>query len=449
LDQEQVLRAETLFFIRRCTPQVVLHHLALRWKRARMAVMSMLSRLPLTGSVVRRFFLTEHLSLLKGEQQGFHGFGKIELEEQPASLAIARSHFPQVFERYAGWIRLDPFGLAGYPLLESRIKERGGLTWAEVPEPAIVYLPPRRFQTVLRDGFRNMVHGGLITSDGTMVLECANAGRRTPRLQAIFLYGQRKPRRAPYLEGLSASLEGRWAETNYYHWLIDGLTKIDWLIKAAEGRPVNLLVSPGIPDAWLSLLKLLIPDEFTIKRLDGWVQMEQFLLLSPSRVQPAPWLAEDERNFIRSAVFRHFGLDPNHVGTRRIHISRSDALTRRLVNEVEVIDTLNAFDIETIKLEKLSIEQQIRLFHDTSFVTGVHGAGYANLLFAGQTNVLEYFPASEFKPMYFFLAHCLGQDYHFLEGGPASRLKDFHLDISVLHKTLAALLKRSSVRRFV
>jgi capsular polysaccharide biosynthesis protein len=113
---------------------------------------------------------------------------------------------------------------------------------------------------------------------------------------------------------------------------------------------------------------------------------------------------------------------------------------RRLVNEDEASQVLARFGFETVHLEGLSFEQQVRLFHSAEFIAGTHGAAFANLLFAGHAQVLELFARDAFKPLYFFLARSLGLGHEFLLGGEENRFEDFSIDIIELERTLERML---------
>ncbi len=436
-----VILADMVYFIRRCRPAVVLDRLARRRRRIWLWIISRIGRLPLAGPLASRYFLTEHTYLLDIDEEEQPGFSHRVYEDSSAAKVFAQALFPGVFKEMSDLLRADPFGLGGYPAAPGRQMAEGGLCLTHHPEPAFVYVPPIRFHHTLQDAYLDMGSSGVCTRNGMKILDRLPLSQRNSSLQSMWLFGGRRPRKAQRRKGLCMSLEGNWSANNYFHWLVDGLVRIHRLAKVANRRPITLLVSRDLPHEWMNSLKTCLPDGFTISRAKGWVQMEQYLLLSPCRTPPFVFLSREESNHLRTAVFDRFGLDPNTYGTRRIFISRAHALTRRLVNEAEVESLLAEFGFQSIRLEVLSFEQQVRLFHGAAFVTGVHGAGFANLLFSGPAKVLEYFPAGVFKPLYFGLATSLGQTYHFMHGGRPSPLMDFRVDISVLRGSISRLIE--------
>jgi capsular polysaccharide biosynthesis protein len=166
------------------------------------------------------------------------------------------------------------------------------------------------------------------------------------------------------------------------------------------------------------------------------VRPQQFVFISQGQPGWVAWLAASDRDYLRGKVFERFGLDANEKPTRRILVSRSRAAMRRLLNEDEVGQAMARFGFETVHLEELNFEQQVRLFHEAEFIAGAHGAGFANLLFTSRAKVLELFAHDKFEPLYFFLAHSLGLDHQFLVGSPQNRLEDFSIRVAVLEQML-------------
>ncbi|GJE55558.1 hypothetical protein EKPJFOCH_2052 [Methylobacterium thuringiense] len=72
---------------------------------------------------------------------------------------------------------------------------------------------------------------------------------------------------------------------------------------------------------------------------------------------------------------------------RRIYISRADARAastprRKVINEAEVIAYLSIHGFEAVELGGMSMDEQIALFREVTFVVAPHGAGLANMVFA-------------------------------------------------------------------
>jgi hypothetical protein len=73
---------------------------------------------------------------------------------------------------------------------------------------------------------------------------------------------------------------------------------------------------------------------------------------------------------------------------KKIFISREDAKNRNIVNQNELLMALQGW--ETITLDNLSIEEQVRIFAEASHIVAPHGAGLTNLLWCEpKTKVYE------------------------------------------------------------
>ncbi len=128
------------------------------------------------------------------------------------------------------------------------------------------------------------------------------------------------------------SLAGSWSASNYFHWLIDGVAGVCRMAEVAGGKSITVLVPEDVPLQWMSALELCLPEGFTVCHAKGWVQMEQFLFLSPDRLNSFAWLTRQEIDYCRTAILNRFGLDPNTLGTRRSGQSRgSRTLKLRLM----------------------------------------------------------------------------------------------------------------------
>ena len=85
---------------------------------------------------------------------------------------------------------------------------------------------------------------------------------------------------------------------------------------------------------------------------------------------------------------------------KKIYINRKDSVydsknIRKIINENEVIEYLEKKGFVSIVLSELSFKDQIKLFSYADFITGLHGAGYANIVFCNpNTKILELKPNS-------------------------------------------------------
>lgn len=134
---------------------------------------------------------------------------------------------------------------------------------------------------------------------------------------------------------------------------------------------------------------------------------------------------------------------------RRVFLTRSKTRGRFIYNLNELMPLVEKYGFELVDADSLSIEQQIRIFSETRYLIGIHGAGLTNMMFRypATMNVLEILPYAEGRfqipPHYFLLAGIFGFPYHALLGDPYADnvTKSFRVDISAFASTLQTFLK--------
>lgn len=219
----------------------------------------------------------------------------------------------------------------------------------------------------------------------------------------------------------------------YSHFMIDMLPRT-YALWAMQPPLPTLLLSAKLPNAYCRILSYVLPESVSIRYLPAnnrWYLPSQFTLISYPVNNQSAYLPPEIRDFLREKIFHVLNLSPTHTYNKRIYISRQDAAKRQLINENEIVQYLAQFGFESYTLGQLSIEEQIKLFHSAEIVVGPHGAGFANLLFAGpQTRVIELFGTNHPLTWYFLLAQSMEQDYHFVYSRErVGRHDDFTIEI--------------------
>jgi hypothetical protein len=94
------------------------------------------------------------------------------------------------------------------------------------------------------------------------------------------------------------------------------------------------------------------------------------------------WAYGELYNFIRRLFEPHFlkEIRPKLY----IYISRSDATSRRVNNEEQLLQEIVPLGFLPISLSKLSVEMQIKLFSGADIIISPHGAGMAFMLFCNK-----------------------------------------------------------------
>jgi capsular polysaccharide biosynthesis protein len=289
-------------------------------------------------------------------------------------------------------------------------------------------------------------HRAVITGRGDLVHEISwYFGTRRPRQHPVFL----NPFPAPPLEvtGRLGVLASR-GDGNYYHFLMDVLTRIGVLEQAPEVAPPDRWYVPAQTRFQRELL-----DLFGIgpaQRLDAaehpHVRVECLVVPGPPAMteKNPPWAVE----FLRSRLLPQVDTS----GPRRsIYVTRGpSANNRSIVNEPALAELLAARGFESVDPGTMSVAEQIRAFATAEIIVAPHGAALANLIFAGPgAAVVELFPAGCLLPDYWRLASSVpGLRYRYVSafGGPrrptraGTIVRDIEVDLDAVKATLNELV---------
>jgi len=265
------------------------------------------------------------------------------------------------------------------------------------------------YTTLLDDVLFCPVNNVLMTSDRTVINETAGPGAKP------FYVDQEAILRTDQVESLPGVCTGlRCSFDNYYHFLIDHLSRFDLLNEPffSQYEEIKLLCPGGLRPTEEYFISRLCPSNVTVVPLDDNVlyRPEKYLFLSfltrrSSAYIPGPFV---ERLRAR-VLYENAG-----ARTRRLYISRRKATDRHLRNEDALMRRLRPLGFRRVLLEELSPSDQIRLFQETEMVVAPHGAGLANLLFATDATVLELQPSSTIAPHYYLLCKRMGHEYQYL-----------------------------------
>lgn len=177
--------------------------------------------------------------------------------------------------------------------------------------------------------------------------------------------------------------------SNYYHWMLEGLTRIQ-IIRASgidesalqyvvNGRPSPLVVE--------TLRTLGIRRDRILFLPKGVYRFRS--LLVPSLLMPASSIAPRSLRFLREALMP----SPQAHLPRRIYVSRNDASMRRVTNETEILGRLEDIGVVSVSLSSMPLAEQWALFAGAELIVAPHGAGLANLAFCRQgTAIIELSP---------------------------------------------------------
>lgn len=203
--------------------------------------------------------------------------------------------------------------------------------------------------------------------------------------------------------------------SSFYHWFTECLLRL----YVAESLPsLPILFQDGLRDWQRETLAMLgIPDERLVQLPTGCYEVDQ--LYFPSFLGYAAFTKDWTFSWADWALV---WLREKLCGRRlvkdgkRIYISREGVAHRRVVNEAEVMKSLEREGFLVVDATRLSNLEKIELFGDASLIVSAHGAGLTHLLFApaGAKVVEAVDPFHLAGGLYYQIAAALEQDYWYL-----------------------------------
>lgn len=198
--------------------------------------------------------------------------------------------------------------------------------------------------------------------------------------------------------------------SNYFHWMVETVPKVRYLqqYKRRTGTEVTVLISSNAPPFVEETLALLEwPKDRILRAVEPMYKVRDLILpSSPERTEADfDWLRKE----ILDNVLNEETVTPNGTA-KRIYISRANAMSRRVVNEEEVIDVLSDYGFKRYLLEDRSLMKNAELFNNADIVVGPHGAGLTDIIFAENCTLIEFFGA-RLNKAYESLSKTLGINY--------------------------------------
>ena len=251
---------------------------------------------------------------------------------------------------------------------------------------------------------------------------------------------------------LSLSLSG--LENNYYHFLVEFLARwwlfkqseieADWIVfpveLAFQAQMIEILgIDPRKIVAWkghnsLYADKIIFPSFINNYRLVPCF-LDKFNLKFNYRKEWLPTWLPSLYSWIGDRVEV---LDAEAAkDCRKIYISRSKALTRKIINEVDLCSALVDLDFSILDCSEIDVAHQITIFSRAKMIIAPHGAGLANVLFSRtKVSVLELHPDLSYQDPSHWLSCCLmGHDYSYIIGDPrifsSTNPKDRDFEVNV------------------
>lgn len=197
---------------------------------------------------------------------------------------------------------------------------------------------------------------------------------------------------------------------NYYHFTIEIISRIQYIDSRDEFRELPLLLDSDASK--VGTLRELLNAVNVYKHPVIWIEHSTMYsvrkLIYPSMNVWMPFnirsgmkickewykLSEDSFRYIRGKAFElldmHFE-EPKE----KIYISREGCSFQRLQNEEVIQKIFREYGYRVVCPEKLTWEEQVRLFHHARYIAGIGGAAFTNLIYCSKGATLITFSNNE------------------------------------------------------
>lgn len=184
------------------------------------------------------------------------------------------------------------------------------------------------------------------------------------------------------------------AKKNYWHWLFEVLPRLGILEKSKFKfkKEINyLLPSIKLPfqldtlkELNIRINKCLDGDNYKHLSCDRLITVDHPFIFgnSPSRsmLHIPKWIItwlrkkfKDTKNFNKKKYSKKIFID---------RVDATDLKSRHIINNDEVKMNLKKLGFKILVLSRVNFKEQVRIFQEAKIIVGLHGAGFANIIFS-------------------------------------------------------------------
>lgn len=216
------------------------------------------------------------------------------------------------------------------------------------------------------------------------------------------------PRYKKTLKGTVFSLlTGGAGNDNYWHWMFDVLPRLGILQKNEIYKDVNYFLLPDINKKFqkesLDLLNIDLSKRLSSLShrhisADTFIGVDHPYVINNDATNEITNIPKWIISWFKNEFSKN--LKPNQSLPEKFYIDRGDSTSgrahlRKITNEHEVKNLLKKNNYKFLSLSNLKFIDQVKLFKYAKSIVGLHGAGFANIVFCSpNTKILELKPHS-------------------------------------------------------
>jgi len=222
------------------------------------------------------------------------------------------------------------------------------------------------------------------------------------KIKENIVFKKGTPRVLKKLKGKTLSLlTGGAGNNNYWHWLYDVLPRINLCSKIVDLKEIDFFLLPSLSKKFqietLDCLnipnsKRLSSEKFRHIKTEELVVTDHPVVVTGDTSRDIQNIPSWIMSWLRNSFINHNIINNKKI-KNKIYIDRKDtkhANERLIKNEDEVKKYLISNNFICVNLGNMKFTEQVDLFHNADCVVGLHGAGFANIVFCKpKTKIIE------------------------------------------------------------
>lgn len=192
-------------------------------------------------------------------------------------------------------------------------------------------------------------------------------------------------------------LSGGAGNYNYWHWLFDVIPRIFLYKKFYSLKNIDKILIPDIKEKFqyqtLNILGIKIKNCINSQVYRHIKFNELYATTHPNlhlKVEKIPnWIISSlKKNFLKKIFFKR-----SFISFKKIYIDRTDSKSnvkdyRKIINEKFIKILLVSRGFKILRLSEYNFIEQVNIFYNANCVIGLHGAGFANIVFCKKNTIV-------------------------------------------------------------
>ncbi len=215
------------------------------------------------------------------------------------------------------------------------------------------------------------------------------------------VFSKGTPRLKKKIKGNVLSLlTGGGGNNNYSHWLFDVIPRLALSDELIKNDKIDFFLLPSnmakFQKETLSLLGIKEEKQLPSEKFRHLICDNLFVTSHPVlRSADATESIENIPKWISNWLKQTFVFKNDKKFFKKIYIDRSDSTSnvkhlRSIINEEEVKNYLLSVGFKIVRLSEYSFKDQVLMFNAAETIIGLHGAGFANMVFSKpNTKIIE------------------------------------------------------------